>query len=142
MTKNVRHLPISLAKRIVLAGLLLCMALAQSLSFAHRALHHDVRMLAHAHEHEVLHVEQSGEAHAHGAACDHGIFNRLFAGHEEGDETCRVIDSAYTFLDTNSLLAPVFTAQSAHLFIAFDAASRAAWRAPLFEARGPPLPSL
>ena len=126
----------SLAQRIVLAGLLLCMALAQSLSFAHRALHHDVRMLAHAHE------EQHAAIHGHGVDCDHGVFSRLFAGHEEGDESCRLIDGATVFLGLSSPLSAALSAPNAHVLIASNAAALAAWRAPLFEARGPPVSSL
>ena len=126
----------SLAQRIVLAGLLLCMALAQSLSFAHRALHHDVRMLAHGHE------EQHAADHGHGADCDHGVFSRLFAGHEEGDESCRLIDGTTAYLALNSPLSAVLSAPNAHVLIASSAAALAAWRAPLFEARGPPVFSL
>ena len=127
-----KHLQLHLAQRLVLAGLLLCVALAQSLSFAHRALHHDVRMLAHTHE------EQYAMAHGHGADCDHGIFHRLFASHEEGDESCRLIDGASAFLDINSHLAGVLPALYAPVLVALDVAAMAAWRAPLFEARGPP----
>ncbi len=123
---------LNLPQRIVLAGLLLCMALAQSLSFAHRALHHDVRMLSHAHEEQIA-------AHGHSADCDHGIFNRLFAGHEEGDETCRMLDGSTSSLDGFSAVVVILPALHAHVLIAFDAAAMAAWRAPLFEARGPPV---
>lgn len=139
MTKHVRHQPLNLAQRIVLAGLLLCIALAQSLSFAHRTLHHDVRMLAHAHEeHQTAH----GHIHDQESDCDHGIFSRLFASHEEGDESCRVLDGASAFLDINSHLAGVLPALYAPVLVAFDAAATAVWRAPLFEARGPPSLSL
>ncbi len=131
-----RHSQLSLVQRIVLASLLLCMALAQSLSFAHRTLHHDVRMLAHTHE------EQYATAHGHGTDCDHGIFHRLFASHHEGDESCRLIDGASAFLDTNSHSAGVVSALYAPVLVAFDAAATAARRAPLFEARGPPSLSL
>lgn len=140
MEKTLDRQPLNLVQRIVLAGLLLCMALAQSLSFAHRALHHDVRMLAHAYEEQ--HAEQHAQAHGHGADCDHGIFGRLFASHEEGDETCRVIDGANAFLDLNSHIAGVFAVRYAPVLVAFDAAARAAWQEPLFEARGPPVHSL
>ena len=133
--KIISHPHLNLAQRFMLAGLLLCMALAQSLSFAHRTLHHDVRMLAHAHEEQLT-------VHGHGTDCDHGVFHRLFASHEEGDETCRVLDGASAFLDTNNLLAGVLPALYAPVLVAFDAAAMAAWRAPLFEARGPPSLSL
>jgi hypothetical protein len=126
----------SLAQRIVLAGLLLCMALAQSLSLAHRTLHHDVRMLAHSYEEQ--HVEQ----HGHDADCDHGIFSRLFAGHEAGDESCRVLDGSTASLEVFSPVAGVFTALAAHVLTALGDNALAAWQAPLFEARGPPTHSL
>ncbi len=131
-----KHSRLYLAQHIVLAGLLLCMALAQSLSFAHRTLHHDVRMLAHAHQ------EVHADVHGHGADCDHGAFSRLFASHEEGDEACRLIDGASGFLGFNSLIPGILPALYAHVLIAFDAAAMAAWQAPLFEARGPPSLSL
>ncbi len=131
-----KHSQPHLAQRLVLGALLLCMALAQSLSFAHRTLHHDVRMLAHTHE------EQYAKAHGHSTDCDHGIFHRLFASHEAGDESCRLIDGASAFLDTNNHSAGVVSALYAPVLIAFDAAAMAAWRAPLFEARGPPSLSL
>jgi hypothetical protein len=127
---------LNLAQRIVLAGLLLCMALAQSLSLAHRALHHDVRMLAHSYE------EQHAGSHDHGKECDHGALSRLFAGHEEGDESCRVLDGSTASLEVFSPVAGVFTALAAHVLIALGDNALAAWQAPLFEARGPPLHSL
>ncbi len=126
----------NLAQRLVLGGLLLCMAVAQSLSFAHRTLHHDVRMLAYAHE------EQHAHTHAHGADCDHGVFSRLFAGHEEGDESCRVMDGSTSSIDVSSPLAGVVPALHAHVFIALSEQTFAAWQKPLFEARGPPVLSL
>ncbi len=139
-----RQSSLHLAQRIMLAGLLLCMAFAQSLSFAHRALHHDVRTLAHAHEERYSgqHAQQLAGAHGHGDDCHHGVFSRLFAHHEEGDETCRLTDGATAFLGLNSPLAGVFAAPNAPVLIAFDTAALAAWRAPLFEARGPPVLSL
>jgi hypothetical protein len=126
----------NLAQRLVLAGLLLCMALAQSLSLAHRALHHDVRMLAYGYE------EQHAGTHDHGKECDHSIFSRLFAGHEEGDEGCRVLDGSTSFLEAFSPIAGILPALHAPVLVASIAISLAAWRAPLFEARGPPAHSL
>jgi hypothetical protein len=126
----------NLSQRVVLAGLLLCLALAQSLSLAHRTLHHDVRMLAHMYE------EQQAQSHDHGQDCDHGVLNRLFAGHEEGDESCRVWDGSTSSLNGFSPIAGVFPALAAHVFIAFGETTLAAWRSPLFEARGPPVHSL
>ncbi|MBS7808347.1 hypothetical protein [Variovorax sp. PCZ-1] len=134
--KLAKHSQLNLAQRIVLSGLLLCMVLAQSLSFAHRTLHHDVRMLAHAYE------EQHADHHGHGADCDHGIFSRLFSGHEEGDETCRVIDGSHGSSDVFSPVADMLPALHAHILVASVAYSLAAWQAPLFEARGPPAHSL
>ncbi len=125
----------SLARRIALAGLLLCMALAQSLGLAHRSLHADLRMLAHTHEEQLA-------AHGHAEDCDHGAFSRLFASHDEGDETCRVMDGAGTIFNLNSLLAVILPALYAHVLIAMSACALAAWQAPLFEARGPPSLSL
>jgi hypothetical protein len=138
-----RRSQMSLAQRIALALLLLCMALAQSLGLAHRSLHADARLLAHTFEAQqaLVHVDSAGNAD-HAADCDHGLFSRLFAGHEEGDETCRVMDGASAFLGLNSPLAGILPALYAHVLIAGGAYSLAAWQAPLFEARGPPLPSL
>jgi hypothetical protein len=127
---------LSLTQRTVLAGLLLCMALAQSLSLAHRTLHHDVRMLAYSFE------EQHVSAHGHGADCDHGVFNRLFASHEDGDESCRVLDGSTSFLEAFSPIAGVLPALYAPVLVASIAHALAAWQAPLFEARGPPAHSL
>ena len=121
---------------MVLGALLLCMALAQSLSLAHRTLHHDLRMLAHSYE------EQHAASHDHGQECDHGIFSRLFASHEEGDESCRVFDGGISNLDAFSPPARIFTALSAHFLIALSERTSAAWQAPLFEARAPPALSL
>ncbi len=126
----------NLAQRLVLGGLLLCMAVAQSLSFAHRTLHHDVRMLAYAHD------EQHAHTHAHGADCDHGVFSRLFASHEEGDESCRVMDGGTSSLDAFSPFSFVIPALYAHVLIALSERTLAAWQEPLFEARGPPALSL
>jgi hypothetical protein len=130
------HSQMNLAQRLVLAGLLLCMALAQSLSLAHRALHHDVRMLAYSYE------EQHAGSHEHGKDCDHGALSRLFAGHEEGDESCRVLDGSTSFLEAFSPVAGILPALYAPVLVASVALSLAAWRAPLFEARGPPALSL
>jgi hypothetical protein len=133
---------LSLVQRIALAAVLLCLALGQSLSFAHRALHHDVRMLAFAHEeaHASAHEEQAKA----GAECEHahGLWNRLFAGHEHGDESCRLLDASNTFLDQNQPPALVFPALSAHVLIAYQTGWLSAWQAPLFEARAPPALSL
>jgi hypothetical protein len=131
-----RQPQLNLAQRIVLAGLLLCMALAQSLSVTHRTLHSDVRMLAHAYE------EQHTGHPAHGADCDHGIFSRLFAGHESGDESCQLIDGSSSFSELFHPIAGVLPALYAHVLVASIAHARAAWQAPLFEARGPPMLSL
>ena len=131
-----KHSPLHFAQRIVLAGLLLCLALAQSLSFAHRTLHHDARMLAYAHE------EKHSSHHDHSADCDHGALSRLFASHEEGDEACRLLDGASGFLGLNSPIPSILPAQYAPVLVAHDAAASAAWQAPLFEARGPPTLSL
>jgi hypothetical protein len=131
-----RQPQLNLAQRIVLAGLLLCMALAQSLSITHRTLHSDVRMLAHAYE------EQHTDHHEHGADCDHGIFSRFFAGHEEGDESCQLMDGSTSFSELFNPVAGVLPALYAHVLVASIAHARAAWQAPLFEARGPPTLSL
>ncbi len=151
------HSPLNLAQRMLLLGLLLCMALAQSLSVAHRTLHHDVQMLAYAHEHEEQTAEQNlahgdahlqshlhthQHAHASGQDCDHGIFSRLFASHEEGDESCRVMQAASAHLELNSPLPGILIALNAHVFIASVAQALGSWQAPLFEARGPPAVSL
>ena len=134
---------ISVAQRMAVAMLLLCMALAQSLSLAHRTLHHDLRMLAHTHEEQLLANESAhASAAGHSSDCDHGFFSRLFADHEEGEETCRLMQGASSFLGLNSPPALIFPAQGAHLFIATSAPALAAWQAPLFEARGPPAHSL
>jgi hypothetical protein len=129
---------LSFAQRIALAGLLLCVALVQSITLAHRALHHDVRMLAHTYE------EQHADHHASGADCvhEHGLWSRLFASHEQGDESCRLLDAANPFFDHNQPPALVFPAPSAHVFIAFNASLLSAWQAALFEARAPPVLSL
>ncbi|MFM7332346.1 MAG: hypothetical protein ACKO1L_11930 [Brachymonas sp.] len=129
----------SLIQRAVLVGLVLCMALAQSISITHRTLHHEVRLLAYAYEEQQL---EHSHSHAHGADCDHGLFSRWFAGHEQGDESCRVIDGSDSYSNAFSHFAGVFPALFAHVFIASIANSLAAWQAPLFEARGPPARSL
>ena len=146
---------LSFAQRMVLLGLLLCMALAQSLSVVHRTLHHDVRMLAHTYEeqsaeqnlahgdvHLQSHLHTHQHTHANGEDCDHGIFSRLFASHDEGDESCRVMQAASAHLELNSPLPGVFIALNAHVFIASVAQALGSWQAPLFEARGPPAFSL
>jgi hypothetical protein len=134
---------LSFAQRMVLLGLLLCMALAQSLSVAHRTLHHDVRMLAHAHEEQTAELNSAYQhAHTNGEDCDHGIFSRLFASHDEGDESCRVMQAASAHVELNSPLTGVFIALNAHVFIAIVAQALGSWQAPLFEARGPPAVSL
>lgn len=133
MHLSASHQSLSHFQRIALAGLLLCVALAQSLTFAHRTLHQDVRMLAHAY----------AEAHD-GADCehDHNALHRLFANHEQGDENCRLLDASNTFFDQNQPLALVLPALNAHVLIAFNTGWLSAWHAPLFEARAPPVFSL
>ena len=121
-------------QRLLLVGLVLCMGLAQSIAVAHRALHHDVRMLAHLHE--------GNHAHAHQTDCDHGWLGKLFASHEEGDESCRLIDGASGFDMLFGAVAVMEYAPNAHLFIAAWQTQRAAWAALGFEARGPPALSL
>lgn len=135
---------LSLIQRIALAGLLLCLALAQSLSFAHRALHHDVRMLAQAYEEVHPFAHQHGHPDVADADCvhGHGLFSRLFANHEQGDENCRLLDASSLFLDRNSPIALALPAQSAHVLVALHVGWLAAWHAPLFEPRAPPLLSL
>ncbi len=123
------------AQRIVLAGLLLCLALAQSLSLAHRALHPDVRMLAYAHE-------EQHATHAHGQDCDHGIFSRLFASHEEGDESCRLLDGANGDSDQNSVPALAPPQFSALYWVAIGVRSASFQTTSVFEARAPPALSL
>ncbi len=128
----------SLVQRIVLTGLLLCMVLAQGLSLAHRTQHHDLRMPVHAHERQ-----HGGQHEADHNDCDgDGAFSHLFSSHEEGDETCRVIDGSTTFLEVFSSLAAILPALYAPVLVASVAHALAAWRAPLFEARGPPVHSL
>ena len=125
----------SFAQRMLLAGLMLCVLLAQSLSLAHRTLHHDLRMLAHAHE-------EQHATHAHEADCDHGLFSRLFASHEEGDEACRVLDGASSDVGQIPALALAHTALNALYLIAIS--EQIADRLPHsgFEARAPPARSL
>jgi hypothetical protein len=135
------------AQRLALAALLLAMALAQSLTFAHRALHHDVRMLAYAHEeHQATqvhgHVDAHVDAHAHGSDCAHGFLGRLFAHHDEGDESCRLLDATSVFFGLKSPPDHIFSAPIAHLLIANHIHAPSAWQAPLFEARAPPVLSL
>lgn len=129
-----KFLRIHLMQRVFLCGLVLCMGLAQSVTVAHRTLHHDVRMLAHTHEEH--------HAHSHEAACDHGWLIELFASHEEGDENCRVMDGASGFDVLFTALISIGYAQNAIIYIATWQTVRAAWAALLFEARGPPLFSL
>jgi hypothetical protein len=126
----------SLAQRLVLGALLLCMALAQSLSIAHHTLHHDVRMLAHSYE------EQHTDGQGHVKDCDHGALSRLFAGHEEGDESCRVLDGSTSYLEAFGPAAGILPALYAPVLVSSVVRTLAAWRAPLFEARGPPANSL
>lgn len=123
-----------LVQRIVLTGLLLCMVLAQGFSLTHRTLHHD--------QHMHVHVHEKQQAEQHDAVHNDGAFSHLFASHEEGDETCRVIDGSTTYLEVFSLVAGILPALYAPVLVASIAHALAAWRAPLFEARGPPVHSL
>ncbi len=129
-----------LAQRIVLTGLLLCMALAQILALAHRTLHQDVRSVAHVHANQPAAQHEAVHNHDHGDS--DGAFNHLFASHEAGDETCRVIDGSTAFLKAFSPLAGILPALYAPVLVASIAHALAAWQAPLFEARGPPVYSL
>jgi hypothetical protein len=152
MMKVASHPRMHLDERIVLAALLLCMVLAQSLSLAHRTLHRDVRMLAHTVEHaekgpylhEGARERQYAAAHGRGEGegRDSSVLQRLVASHDEGNEVCRLMHGASGFLALKSHTAVIEIALQAHFLIAFNAAATAAWQAPLFEARGPPPLSL
>jgi hypothetical protein len=118
-------------QRITLWCFALSIVLAQALSVAHRAVHSDLRIIGyeHAAEHD----------HTHGDDCaSHGWLASLFAGHECGDESCRLLDASFGFDALNHLVAGVSIVLGAPFLIAFSQAELAALRAALALARAPP----
>jgi hypothetical protein len=123
-------------QRITLWCFALSFVLAQALGMAHRAVHLELRIIGH--EHAAAH--DHSHDHAHGDACaSHGWLASLFAGHEEGDESCRLIDVSFKSDALNSTVAVVFIAPGALFLIAFSQAQLAALRAAQAQARAPPL---
>jgi hypothetical protein len=110
---------------------------------AHRAVHLDLRIVSyehaaasdhHSHAHDHEHDHASGEQCA-----SHGWLASLFASHEEGDESCRLLDANLGSDAVKSAVAPVFIGSSALFLIAFSQAQLAALRAAQAQARAPPL---
>jgi hypothetical protein len=124
-------------QRIMLWCFALSFVLSQALGVAHRAVHLDLRIIGH--EHGAAKHDHSHD-HAHGDACaSHGWLASLFAGHEEGDESCRLMDVSFKSDALNSTIAGVFIALGALFLIAFSQAQIAALRAAQAQARAPPL---
>jgi hypothetical protein len=118
-------------QRITLWCFALSLVLAQALGMAHRAVHSDLRIIGYeyAAEHD----------HAHGHDCaSHGWLASLFAGHDDGDESCRLLDASFGVDAFNRDNAFVFIALGAPFLIAFAQAELAALRAALAQARAPP----
>jgi hypothetical protein len=123
-------------QRITLWCFALSFVLAQALGVAHRAVHLDLRIIAY----EYAAADDHTHEHAHGDACaSHGWLASLFAGHEAGDESCRVIDANLGSDALKSTVAPVFIELSALFLIAYSQAQLAALRAAQAQARAPPL---
>jgi hypothetical protein len=123
-------------QRITLWCFALSLVLAQALGMAHRAVHLDLRIIGH--EHAAAH--DHAHDHTHGEDCtSHGWLASLFAGHEDGDESCRLLDAHLKSDAFNSKVAGVFIAPGALFLIAFSQAQLAALRAAQAQARAPPL---
>jgi hypothetical protein len=115
----------------------LALVLAQALGMAHRAVHLDLRIIGY--EHAAAKHEHT-QGHTHGEDCaSHGWLTSLFASHEEGDESCRLLDANLKSDALNSTVAGVFIALGALFLIAFSQAQLAALRASLAQARAPPV---
>ena len=124
-------------QRITLWCFALSFVLAQALGVAHRAVHLDLRIIGH--EHAAAKHDHTHD-HAHGDACaSHGWLASLFAGHEEGDESCRLLDTNLGSDDLKSAVATVFVAPGALFLIAFAQAQLIALRSAQAQARAPPL---
>jgi hypothetical protein len=124
-------------QRTMLWCFALSLVLAQALGMAHRAVHLDLRIMGH--EHAAAKHDHSHD-HAHGEDCaSHGWLASLFAGHEEGDESCRLMDANLKSDALNSPVTSVFIAPGALFLIAFSQAQLAALRAAQAQARAPPL---
>jgi hypothetical protein len=123
-------------QRITLWCFALSLVLAQALGVAHRAVHLDLRIIGH--EHAAAH--DHAHDHTHGEDCaSHGWLASLFAGHEEGDESCRLLDASLKSDALNSPVASIFIAPGDLFLIAFSQAQLAALRAAQAQARAPPL---
>jgi hypothetical protein len=123
-------------QRITLWCFALSLVLAQALGMAHRAVHLDLRIIGH--EHAAAH--DHAQDHTHGEDCaSHGWLASLFAGHEDGDESCRLLDANLKSDALNSTVAVAFIAPGALFLIAYSQAQLAALRAAQAQARAPPL---
>ena len=130
---------ISRFQRSMLWCFALSFVLAQALGMAHRAVHLDLRIMGHEHA-AVAQAHEHTHEQAHGEECaSHGWLASLFAGHEEGDEACRLLDANLKSDAFNSMVASVFIAPGALFLIAFSQAQLAALRAAQAQARAPPL---
>ncbi len=123
-------LPSNRLQRCMLWCLALSLVLAQALGVAHRAVHLDLRIIGHEHAHH---------AHDEHDCVSHGILSALFAGHESGDESCRLLDASFGMDTLYDALAPVNIAPLAIYLIAFAQADLAALRSWQAQARAPPL---
>jgi hypothetical protein len=134
---------ISRFQRITLWCFALGLVFAQALGVAHRTVHLDLRIIGYdhaSHGHEHSHSHSHNHDHAPGEDCaSHGRLASLFAGHEEGDESCRLLDANLKSEALNSPLASVFIAPGALFLIAFAQAQLIALRAAQAQARAPPL---
>jgi hypothetical protein len=124
-------------QRAMLWCFALSLVLAQALGVAHRAVHLDLRIVGYeisaaTHDHT--------QDHAHGEECaSHGWLASLFAGHEDGDESCRLLDANLKSDALNSTVARVSIAPGDLFLIAFAQAQLIALRAAQAQARAPPL---
>jgi hypothetical protein len=113
--------------------------LAQALGVAHRAVHLDLRIVGYEHA-AASDNRLYAHAHAPGEECaSHGWLVSLFASHEEGDESCRLLDASLGSDALKSAVAPVFIELGDLFLIAFSQAQLAALRAAQAQARAPPL---
>jgi hypothetical protein len=126
-------------QRLTLWWFVLSLVLAQALGMAHRAVHLDLQIIGHEYAAASTHMASSNE-HTHSEACaSKSWFSALFASHEEGDDSCRLLDASLGSDALKSHLPVVFIAPGALFLVAFAQAELAALRAALAQARAPPI---
>ncbi len=157
---------LSRLSRLYIAGLLIALAAAQTFGLVHRTVHsphaqqgymlqgdsaheeyavakdhRDANSHGVAHQHAHSHAHQQIHEQAHEQADDQhdqGSWTTQLFAHQEGGDTCRLMDAQASSDMTFALVAQVLPAQPAIITIAFSQILSTARAAALFDARGPP----